>query len=81
MSVEDTAAKRGRRRREHAQRASISYHEGSGVMASVPAWGRRKQFGSWRRWNWAGDMSGIDVMDHLILGDGTYFSFRHEGLV
>jgi len=34
-----------------------------------------------RRMKIAGDMIGIDVMDHIILGDGTFFSFKQEGLV
>lgn len=34
-----------------------------------------------RRMKMAGDMIGIDVMDHIILGDGVFFSFRQEGVV
>jgi DNA repair protein RadC len=34
-----------------------------------------------RRMKMAGDMIGIDVMDHIILGDGAFFSFRQEGVV
>ncbi len=34
-----------------------------------------------RRMKMAGDMIGIDVMDHIILGGGTFFSFRQEGVV
>jgi DNA repair protein RadC len=34
-----------------------------------------------RRMKIAGDMIGIDVMDHIILGGGTYYSFRQEGVV
>lgn len=34
-----------------------------------------------RRMQIAGEMIGIDVMDHIILGSGTFFSFRQEGMV
>jgi DNA repair protein RadC len=34
-----------------------------------------------RRMRLAGEMIGIDVMDHIILGSGTFFSFRQEGMV
>jgi DNA repair protein RadC len=27
----------------------------------------------------AGVLMGIDVLDHIILGDGRYFSFREKG--
>ncbi|MDP2052126.1 MAG: JAB domain-containing protein, partial [Acidobacteriota bacterium] len=31
-----------------------------------------------RRLAVAGDMLGIELADHIILGDGTYFSFKEE---
>lgn len=34
-----------------------------------------------RRMQLAGEMIGIDVIDHIILGSGTFFSFRQEGVV
>lgn len=34
-----------------------------------------------RRMQIAGDMIGIDVIDHIILGRGTFFSFKQEGVV
>lgn len=34
-----------------------------------------------RRMQMAGDMVGIDVIDHIILGSGTFFSFKQEGVV
>ena len=33
-----------------------------------------------RRLRVAGELIGIDLMDHIILGGTTYFSFRQEGL-
>ena len=33
-----------------------------------------------RRLRLAGELIGIDLMDHIILGSTTYFSFRQEGL-
>ena len=33
-----------------------------------------------RRLRLAGELIGIDLMDHIILGGTTYFSFRQEGL-
>ncbi|MPZ19585.1 MAG: DNA repair protein RadC [Luteitalea sp.] len=34
-----------------------------------------------RRLLMAGDVMGIDVLDHVILGDTTYFSFREAGQI
>jgi DNA repair protein RadC len=34
-----------------------------------------------RRMVTTGELVGIDVMDHIILGGATFFSFRQEGLV
>jgi DNA repair protein RadC len=34
-----------------------------------------------RRMVMTGDLIGIDVMDHIILGGTTFFSFKQEGLV
>jgi DNA repair protein RadC len=34
-----------------------------------------------RKMQVAGEMIGIDVMDHIILGGGSFYSFRQEGLV
>jgi DNA repair protein RadC len=28
-----------------------------------------------------GDMLGIDVLDHIIIGDNRYLSFREQGLL
>lgn len=29
----------------------------------------------------AGEVLGIEVMDHIVIGDGTYFSFREQGIL
>jgi DNA repair protein RadC len=29
----------------------------------------------------AGELMGINVVDHVILGDGRWFSFREAGLI
>ena len=29
----------------------------------------------------AGEVLGIEVMDHIVIGDGTYFSFREHGIL
>ena len=29
----------------------------------------------------AGEVLGIQVLDHIIIGDGTHFSFRDQGLI
>ena len=34
-----------------------------------------------RRMVTTGELVGIDVMDHIILGGAAFFSFRQEGLV
>ena len=33
-----------------------------------------------RRLDEAGELIGIELCDHIILGEGTYFSFKEEGL-
>ena len=32
-----------------------------------------------RRLSAAGTLTGIDVLDHLVLGDARYFSFKESG--
>lgn len=29
----------------------------------------------------AGELLGVPVLDHLVIGDGTYFSFKERGLI
>lgn len=34
-----------------------------------------------RRLKQAGEIMGIDVLDHVIIGDGRYFSFQEQGML